>query len=123
VVVDEYGSAVGIVTLEDIIGKVVGDVDVGFDRAQPASHERPAGYQEVSTNHYLFDARFPISEVNEQLGLKLPTQDVYTIGGLVAGRLRHLPATGESIIESGFRFSVEAATERAPTQIRAEPNA
>jgi putative hemolysin len=120
VVVDEYGSAIGIVTLEDIIGHVVGDVNVGFDRAESSSDVRSDAYQEIAPNHYLFDARCPISEINELLGVKLPTNDVYTIGGLVVGRLRHLPGAGEAIVESGFRFTVEEATEWAPVKIRAE---
>jgi CBS domain containing-hemolysin-like protein len=70
---------------------------------------------------YLLDSRLAISEVNEFLELDLPTTEFHTIGGLMMARLRHIPKQGEQIIESGYRFTVEEATDRNIEKIRVEP--
>lgn len=119
VVVDEYGSAIGIITLEDIIGEVVGNIDAGFDyEGDRRRHARV--FEKQGSDGYVFDARFPVSEVNEILGIDLPTAEYHTIGGLVLARLRHIPKEDESIVESGFRFTVIEATERAIGTLKVE---
>jgi CBS domain containing-hemolysin-like protein len=120
VVVDEFGSAIGIVTLEDIIGKVVGDVNVGFDVPDNGRADFSYTYEKVGPASYLFDARYPLSEVNEILGIALPINEFHTLGGQVSGRLRHVAHVDEAIVEGGYRFTVTAGTSRAPTQVKVD---
>lgn len=108
IVVDEFGSAIGIITMEDIIEEIVGDIDVGYEFEEYLPRKRHR-YRELDPdgNAYEMDARLPISEVNDVLGLSLPTTEFHTAAGLVIARLRHLPRAGDEIVESGFRFRVE----------------
>jgi CBS domain containing-hemolysin-like protein len=120
VVVDEFGSAVGIITMEDILEEVVGEIDVGYDFEEYLPRRKRI-FEMVDEQVYLMDSRLPIAEVNEVLEIDLPARDYHTLGGLVMARLRHIPQEGESIVASGFRFTVERATERAIVQLRVEP--
>lgn len=119
IVVDEFGSAVGIITMEDILEEVVGEIDVGYDFDEYLPR-RPRVMVAIADGVYLLDSRLAISEVNEFLELDLPTTDFHTIGGLMMARLRHIPKQGEQIIESGYRFTVEEATDRNIVKIRVE---
>ncbi len=120
IVVDEFGSAVGMITMEDILEEVVGEIDVGYDFDEYLPR-RKRDFEMVDEETYLMDARLPISEVNEILGVSLPAVESHTIGGLMMARLRHIPREGESIVESGFRFTVTEANERVVVKLRAEP--
>ncbi|MGB5441180.1 MAG: hemolysin family protein [Gammaproteobacteria bacterium] len=120
IVVDEFGSAVGMITMEDILEEVVGEIDVGYDFEEYLPR-RKRNYEMLEEEVYLMDARLPISEVNELLGTSLPAVESHTIGGLMMARLRHIPRDGESIVESGFRFTVTEATDRAVVKMRVEP--
>ena len=119
IVVDEFGTAVGMITMEDIVEEVVGEIDVGYDfeEYQP---KRKRVCERLSDEAFLMDARFPISEVNEILSISLPTAEFNTVGGLVLARLRHIPEVGESIVEQGYRFTVVEANERAMLRLRVE---
>ena len=123
IVVDEFGSAVGMVTLGDVMEAVVGEVETGlaFDGFVP----RPIPtWEAVDEDVYLLDGRLPIPELNDLLGLDLPSTDYHTVGGLVVSHLRHLAAPGESVVIWGLRFTVVDATERSVRRVqveRAEP--
>lgn len=123
IVVDEFGSAVGMITMEDILEEVVGEIDVGYDFDEYLPR-RKRNFEMLSEEDetFLMDARLPISEVNEVLGASLPSVESHTIGGLMMARLRHIPNKGETIVESGFRFTVTEATERAAVKLRVEPD-
>ena len=123
IVVDEFGSAVGMITMEDILEEVVGEIDVGYDFDEYLPR-RKRNFELLSEEDETFsmDARLPISEVNEVLGASLPSVESHTIGGLMMARLRHIPKEGETIVESGFRFTVTEATERAAVKVRVEPD-
>ncbi|MDA1014229.1 MAG: hemolysin family protein [Planctomycetota bacterium] len=114
IVVDEYGSAVGIITMEDVIEEVVGDIDVGyeFEEYLPKKRRRFKTLDsELET--YEMDARLPISEVNDLLGLSLPANEFHTVAGLIIARLRRMPKQDESIVESGYRFTVSDMSNRS----------
>lgn len=119
VVVDEFGSAVGMITMEDILEEVVGEIDVGYDFEEYLPR-RKRDFEMLDEEVYLMDARLPISEANEVLFTQLPAIETHTIGGLVAARLRRIPAIGDSITEGGYRFTVEDATERSVVKLRVE---
>jgi len=120
VVVDEFGSAVGMITMEDILEEVVGEIDVGYDFEEYLPRRKRI-FEMLDEETYLMDARLPISEVNELLGTSLPAIESHTIGGLMMARLRHIPAEGEYIVESGFKFMVTETTDRAVVKLRVEP--
>jgi len=120
IVVDEFGSAVGMITMEDILEEVVGEIDVGYDFEEYLPRRKRI-FEMLDEETYLMDARLPISEANEVLGASLPAVESHTIGGLMMARLRHIPAEGESIVESGFKFTVVEATDRAVVKLRVEP--
>ncbi len=117
VVVDEFGSAIGMITMEDIIEEVVGEIDVGYDFDEYSPKKRHQ-LEEVESDVYVMDARIPISEAVEVLGVHLSDRDAHTVGGLVTARLRRIPKVGDSIEEGGFLFVIEEANDRAPLLLR-----
>ena len=121
IVVDEFGSCIGIITMEDIIEEVVGDIDVGYEFEEYSTRKRRQ-YRvlDADAEHYEMDARLPVSELNDVLGLALPTNEFHTVGGLVIARLRRLPHADDEIVESGFRFRVKSASGPAITLITVE---
>ena len=121
VVVDEFGSAIGMITMEDIIEEVVGEIDVGYDFDEYSPKKRHQ-LEEVEPDVYVMDARIPISEAVEVLGVHLSDRDAHTVGGLVTARLRRIPKVGDSIEKSGFQFIVEEASDRTPLRIRVQPS-
>jgi CBS domain containing-hemolysin-like protein len=120
IVVDEFGSAMGMITMEDILEEVVGEIDVGYDFEEYLPRRKRI-FEALDEETYIVDARLPISEANDLLFANLPAAESHTIGGMVMARLRHIPKEGESIVESGFRFTVEEATDRAIVKLRVEP--
>jgi len=85
VVIDEYSSFVGIVTVEDILEELVGDIMDEFDKEEPE-------VQELAPGVYVVDAQMWVEDINDKIGLNLPTDESYeTIGGLIIDRLGHLP--------------------------------
>jgi CBS domain containing-hemolysin-like protein len=85
VVIDEYSSFVGIVTVEDILEELVGDIMDEYDQEEP-------DVQEIAPGVFIVDAQMWVEDVNERMSLNLPTNESYeTIGGLIIDRLGHLP--------------------------------
>lgn len=120
IVVDEFGSAIGMITMEDILEEVVGEIDVGYDFDEYLPRPKRI-FEMLDEDVYLMDARLPIWEANEILGIRLPSKEFHTLGGLVMARLRRIPRSGESIVESGYRFTVEDASDRVISKLRVEP--
>ena len=119
VVVDEFGSAVGMITMEDIIEEVVGEIDVGYDFDEYTPKKRHQ-LEEVESDVYVMDARVPISEANEVVGIHLSDREAHTVGGFVTARLRRIPVVGDSVEEDGILFIVEDANERSASRLRIE---
>jgi len=120
IVVDEFGTAIGMITMEDIVEEVVGEIDVGYDFEEYVPKRRRV-IEKLADEIYLMDSRLPISEVNDVLSIHLPTKEFHTVGGLVLARLRHIPRQGEYIVEAGHRFTVVEASARAISKLRVEP--
>ncbi len=119
VVVDEFGSAIGIITMEDIVEEVVGDIDVGYDFDEYLPRRKRV-IEQLGEGKYLMDSRSSVSEVNEVLEINLNSRVSHTIGGLVMAQLGHIPERGESMVEMGYRFTVEEVTERAIVKLLVE---
>jgi CBS domain containing-hemolysin-like protein len=91
VVLDEYGSFIGILTVEDILEELVGDILDEFDREEPE-------IQKMGEGIYLVDAKLWVEDLNDELDISLPVHESYeTIGGLLIERLGHIPHPGETV--------------------------
>lgn len=120
VVVDEYGYAIGLLTVDRILETVVGQVVVSTSNDDRNESTRPA-FEPLGNDGYLLDARMPVADVNDLLGCNLYLSEARTIGGLIVARLKHVPGSGESIVDNGYVFTVEEVTDRAILKLRAEP--
>lgn len=100
VLMDEYGGTSGLVTIEDILEEIVGDIQDEFD-----IDEVPE-IQKIGANHYIFDAKLLIENVNDLLGISIEEDDIDTIGGWFMTE-RFDMMMGESIIEQGYEFTIK----------------
>jgi CBS domain containing-hemolysin-like protein len=119
VVVDEYGSATGIITMEDIVEEVVGDIDVGYDFEEYLPRRKRA-LEALDKNSWLVDSRLSVTEVNDLLEINLNTKVSYTIGGLVMNQIGHIPDYGESMTEQGYKFSAHERTDKGIVKLKIE---
>ena len=119
IVVDEFGSAIGILTMEDVFEEVVGEIDVGYDFEEyhPKQHSY---FEQESDRSYLMSGRMSISEINDILYTEFPVEEAHTVGGLIISRLRHIPSQGDSIEEQDYRLTVLEADDRAIIKVRVE---
>jgi len=118
IVVDEFGSAVGLITVEDILEEVVGDIeDTDF---QIHNHKKHS-LEEQGDNVYLADAHLPILDLNELLNLRISTKESRTVGGLLVSRLKHIPEMNEFIVESGYRIIVVDRDEKSVRKVKIQP--
>ncbi|QEP43141.1 HlyC/CorC family transporter [Ectothiorhodospiraceae bacterium BW-2] len=119
IVVDEFGSAVGILTMEDVLEEVVGEINVGYDFDDYHPRQRLYIEHESETSH-LMSGRTPISEVNDMLYATFPIEEAHTIGGLITARLRHIPRPNDTLELSGYRLTVVEADARTVQKVRVE---
>jgi putative hemolysin len=99
IVVDEYGELEGIVTLEDLLEEIVGEIEDEFDLPNEA-------IERLDDGRIRIHGTFPIDDFNEQFGRALPIEDYHTIGGLVFGMVGRQPETGDEVESDGCRFKV-----------------
>jgi putative hemolysin len=114
IVVDEYGGTAGIVTLEDLLEELVGDIRDEFDLEDPDIVALGDGALRVH-------GRMPISELNDLLDAELPDDDWDTVGGLIFSKLGHVPTVGEEVDVDGHRLVVERLQGRRITRVRIDP--
>jgi putative hemolysin len=101
ILLDEYGGTAGLVTLEDLLEEIVGDVQDVFDREEPEVQRLPDG-------SVLLSGLMQIAQVNERFDLNLSDPHYDTIAGYVLGRLRRLAQVGDEVKSDGIRLRVEA---------------
>jgi CBS domain containing-hemolysin-like protein len=106
VVVDEFGGTAGIVTLEDILEQIVGEIQDEYDT------DEVAPIQVMGTDHLRVDGGVALSELENVLGHSFARQDVSTVGGLVLAEFGRVPRTGESLDLQGYRLSVDQVVRR-----------
>jgi CBS domain containing-hemolysin-like protein len=99
IVVDEYGDMEGIVTLEDVIEEIVGEIEDEFDLPDES-------IERIDDTHIRIDGTFPIDDFNEQFHMELPIEDYHTMGGYVFGRLGRAPEEGDDLADGSLRFKV-----------------
>lgn len=110
-VVDEFGGISGLVTIEDILELIVGDIEDEFDEIEDRDI-RP-----LTQNSYSVRALMPIDEFNEAFETQFSEEDVDTIGGLVMQKFGHLPTRGETLILNNYQFKVSVADSRRIIQL------
>jgi magnesium and cobalt transporter len=108
IVIDEYGGVAGVLTIEDVLEQIVGDIDDEHDDAS----DEAAHIQAQSDGQYVVDALTPISDFNERFGADFSEDDYDTIGGLVIDAIGHLPEAGEELTMGRFVFRVVNADAR-----------
>ena len=113
VVVDEYGGMAGLVTLEDIVEEIVGEIRDEYDTAE----ELPV--QKISADEYPFKGQIDLDEVNEMLGSELASEYSDSLGGYVYGALGRVPVADDSLEVGGWKFTVEDVRGHRIGKIRA----
>jgi putative hemolysin len=99
-VVDEYGAVQGIVTLEDLLEEIVGEIEDEYDLPDDS-------VERIDDRHIRIHGTFSIDDFNEQFGTDLPQEDYHTIAGFVFGELGRAPQPGDEVHHDGLRFKVE----------------
>ncbi|MDO9530076.1 MAG: hemolysin family protein [Syntrophales bacterium] len=102
IVVDEYGGAVGIVTIEDILEEIVGEIEDEYDKEEKL-------YKKIGPGRYLFDARIKIDYLSEIILLEIPAGDYETLGGFLLNRMGKIPKRSETLRFNNLLFVIEDA--------------
>lgn len=101
IVIDEWGSVEGLITIEDVLEEIVGEIQDEFD-------EDEAAIEKIGENLYAIDGRIPITDVNERFDLDLPNEDFDTIGGYILGSLGRPPEPGDTVETEGVTLNVKS---------------
>lgn len=113
-VVDEYGGTAGLVTIEDIIEEIVGDIQDEYDL------EEDAYVQMIGPDTYLLNSRLDVYSLSELLDIQLDTDSADTLGGLLFSLMEHVPEQGECVEYQGWRFTVLSLDGRRIEEVRTE---
>ncbi|MFQ5342426.1 MAG: hemolysin family protein [Anaerolineae bacterium] len=111
IVVDEYGGTAGLVTIEDLIEEIVGEIQDEYDREEPFM-------EQVSQDEIIFNARVDLDDVNRLMSLNLPTEHGDTLGGLVFSELGKIPSQGDQVHVNGVTIEVLSVVGRRIKQVR-----
>jgi len=113
IVIDEYGSPCGVVTIEDILEQIVGEIDDEFDV------DDETAIKKIDASNYIVKALTPIADFNDYFACAFSDSEVDTIGGLIIQHLSHIPERDESIIIGEYKFTVLNADSRQIRLLRA----
>lgn len=111
IVVDEYGAVSGLVTIEDLVEEIVGEIVDEYDIVENL-------FEQVGPNEYIVDAKISLDDLNDLLDAKLTNEDYDTLGGYVYAHLDKIPTVGDTITSQGFNFSVLATKGRRVTKVK-----
>jgi CBS domain containing-hemolysin-like protein len=114
VVVDEFGGTAGVVSIEDLLEELVGEIADEYDQEEPM-------VTRLDDGGYVIDARLGVDELADLLGIEVPGEDWDTVGGLVLGLAGRVPRQGESFPLSGFTFTAQRIQGRRVAQVRVVP--
>ena len=111
IVVDEYGGTAGVVTIEDLLEEIVGDIQDEYDRETPMSVQ-------LGEREYVFDAQIRLDEVREVLGVELPSEESDTLGGFIYSQLGSVPSVGSKIVFEPLSIEVLSISGRRIQQVK-----
>jgi len=111
IAVDEYGGATGVITVEDILEEIVGEIEDEYDPKRSL-------YTKIGPTTYLFDSRIETDHLNERFQLDLPEGSYETLGGLLMSHIGRIPEAGEILRLRNLVFTVEKATPRSIEKVR-----
>jgi Mg2+/Co2+ transporter CorB len=113
-VVDEYGEVQGLVTLEDILEEIVGDIKDEFDGVA-------TGVRKTRDGSYVVDGTVPIRDLNRSFDWRLPDEEATTVAGLVIHEAQMIPSQGQAFSFHGFRFEVLKKRKQQLTSLKVTP--
>lgn len=113
VVVDEYGGVAGLVTLEDIVEEIVGEIRDEYDQAEELL------YQAITEDEYLFQGRIDIDDFNDIMGTELPNSEADTLSGLIYSRIGRVPTAGDKVQIKDLQLTVEQVSGQRIRKVRA----
>ncbi|MFI5277418.1 MAG: hemolysin family protein, partial [Ktedonobacterales bacterium] len=111
VVVDEYGAVVGLVTIEDVVEEIIGDIKDEYDKEEQI-------FEQVSDTEFLVDAKISVDDLNERIDADLPAQDYDTLGGFVYTQLDKIPAVGDVVTYKDLTITVLGTKGRRVTKVK-----
>ena len=114
-VVDEYGGTEGLVSMEDIIEELVGEIEDEYDLTETELHRRADG-------SFMVQARMPVCDLNEEVGAKVPESDEYdSLGGYIFSVLGRFPTVGETLEIPSYTLRIHSATQRSIQVVQMVP--
>jgi CBS domain containing-hemolysin-like protein len=113
IVVDEYGGMAGLVTIEDLIEEIVGEIQDEYDSEEPF-------VEFLSDGEYVFDARVDLDDLNRLMKVALPTEDNDTLGGFIYTQLGKVPAKGDRVVFGDLELTVELVVGRRIKKVRVQ---
>jgi predicted transcriptional regulator len=111
IVVDEYGSVAGLVTIEDVVEEIIGDIQDEYDREEQL-------IEQVGENEFIVDAKISLDEFNELLDLKLTSEEYETLGGFMFAQLDKIPTVGDVVRHQNLTMTVLGTKGRRITKVR-----
>jgi CBS domain containing-hemolysin-like protein len=113
IVVDEYGGVAGLVTLEDIVEEIVGEIRDEYDQAEELL------FQAISEDEYLFQGRIDLDDFNDIMGTELPNSEADTLSGLIYSRIGRVPTAGDNVNFKDLQLTVEQVSGQRIRKVRA----
>ena len=114
IIVDEYGGVAGLVTIEDIVEEIVGEIRDEYDQAEELV------YQAINDDEYLFQGRIDLDDFNDIMGTQLPNSEADTLSGLIYSRIGRVPTAGDNVQIEGLQLTVEQVSGQRIRKVRAQ---
>ncbi len=111
VVLDEYGGTVGIVTIEDLVEEIVGEIEDEYD-------EDKSSVQVVNDNEYIFDGSVRLHDISDIIGINMDSEEFDSVGGLIIGELGRMPEQNEEVIIGNIRLVAEEIEKNRILKVR-----